>query len=150
MEAESKSGKPSFDEIWPVATRIYEKIKGSPPPSIQEDPFALELKTFKIGSKSCWRWAEEIIQGLAREEDVMHFVVQRTAQGKILEADSLLSPREASKLLHVNYRTLWRWAVKENRIRFVRLPSGHLRYYKEDLEKILSGTKTSLLGSMDS
>ena len=44
-------------------------------------------------------------------------------------------PGEAARLLHINVRTLARWA-QEGRIAFVLLPSGHRRYRVEDVEAI--------------
>jgi excisionase family DNA binding protein len=52
------------------------------------------------------------------------------------ESGELLKPNEAAALLGVSYKTLWRWA-KKGRIRYVELPSGRLRYYKNDVQRIL-------------
>lgn len=51
--------------------------------------------------------------------------------------EELLSPKEASRMLGINYRTLWTWAKKKGKIRYVQLPSGRLRYPKEVIESIL-------------
>lgn len=48
----------------------------------------------------------------------------------------LLSPAEASRMLGVSYKTLWRW-WKEGKIRAVRLPSKRLRYYRDEIEQLL-------------
>ena len=50
---------------------------------------------------------------------------------KIRNSD-ILTPKQASKILNVNSKTLKRWA-KSGKIREVRLPSGFSRYYREDL-----------------
>jgi excisionase family DNA binding protein len=46
-----------------------------------------------------------------------------------------LKPKEAAKMLGVSYRTLWRW-WKEGKINALQLPSGHLRYYKNEIEQL--------------
>jgi predicted site-specific integrase-resolvase len=50
----------------------------------------------------------------------------------------LMKGPEASALLKVDPKTLTRWA-KAARIRCVRLPSGHYRYYAADVEAIVRG-----------
>ncbi|PUA32005.1 MAG: hypothetical protein B9J98_05020 [Candidatus Terraquivivens tikiterensis] len=52
--------------------------------------------------------------------------------------EELITPKEARALLKVSNKTLWSW-YKKGLIRAVRLPSGKLRYYKSDIEKILRG-----------
>ena len=52
--------------------------------------------------------------------------------------DEVLTPGQASRILKVNPRTLKRWA-SHGKIRESRLPSGHSRYYKNDILAI--GTK---------
>jgi excisionase family DNA binding protein len=49
----------------------------------------------------------------------------------------LLSPGEASAMLGFSYKTLWRW-WKEGKIEALRSPSGRLRYYRDDVERLLS------------
>jgi len=56
-------------------------------------------------------------------------------KSKIQEAE-LIPPRKASAMLGVSYKTLWRW-WKEGKIRAIQTPSGRLRYYKTDIEKLL-------------
>ncbi len=41
-------------------------------------------------------------------------------------------------MLKVSNKTLWSW-YKKGLIRAVKLPSGKLRYYKSDVERILKG-----------
>jgi len=53
----------------------------------------------------------------------------------------LIEPKIVKKMLGVASSTLRRWA-KEGKIRYVRLPSGRLRYYKSDIERILYGEKS--------
>ena len=43
-------------------------------------------------------------------------------------------------MLKVSNKTLWSW-YKKGLIRAVKLPSGRLRYYRGDIEKILRGGK---------
>ena len=43
-------------------------------------------------------------------------------------------------MLGVSASTLRRWAY-QGKIRYVRLPSGKLRYYKSDIERILRGER---------
>ncbi|MEM1606601.1 MAG: helix-turn-helix domain-containing protein [Candidatus Bathyarchaeia archaeon] len=52
--------------------------------------------------------------------------------------EELVTPKEARTILKVSNKTLWLW-YKKGLIRAVRLPSGKLRYYKSDIEKILRG-----------
>ncbi|MBS7248404.1 MAG: helix-turn-helix domain-containing protein [Candidatus Jordarchaeales archaeon] len=54
--------------------------------------------------------------------------------------EELITPKEARKILKVSNKTLWLW-YKKGLIRGVRLPSGKLRYYKSDIEKILRGER---------
>lgn len=59
----------------------------------------------------------------------------------MIQDKQLLTPNEASKMLNVSTKTLWRWAVKKHYIEYKRLPSGHLRYPKADIERIILGEK---------
>ncbi len=52
--------------------------------------------------------------------------------------EELITPKEARAMLKVSNKTLWSW-YRKGLIRAVRLPSGKLRYYKSDIEKILKG-----------
>lgn len=52
--------------------------------------------------------------------------------------EELITPKEARTMLRVSNKTLWLW-YKKGLIRAVRLPSGKLRYYRSDIEKILKG-----------
>ncbi|MGQ9461424.1 MAG: helix-turn-helix domain-containing protein [Candidatus Bathyarchaeaceae archaeon] len=52
------------------------------------------------------------------------------------EKVELLRPREAAKMVGVSYKTLWRW-WKEGKMKAIQLPSGRLRYYKNELEKYI-------------
>ena len=53
-------------------------------------------------------------------------------------SEELITPKEACKMLGVSTSTLRRWAY-QGKIRYVKLPSGRLRYYRSDIEKILRG-----------
>ncbi len=55
--------------------------------------------------------------------------------------EELITPKEARKILKVSNKTLWSW-YRKGLIRAVRLPSGKLRYYKSDIEKIVKGEKS--------
>jgi predicted site-specific integrase-resolvase len=52
--------------------------------------------------------------------------------------EELITPKEARAILKVSNKTLWSW-YRRGLIRAVRLPSGRLRYYKADIERILRG-----------
>jgi len=52
--------------------------------------------------------------------------------------EELITPKEACRMLGVSASTLRRWAY-QGKIRYVRLPSGRLRYYRSDIERILRG-----------
>jgi len=54
--------------------------------------------------------------------------------------EELITPKEARAMLKVSNKTLWSW-YKKGLIRAVKLPSGRLRYYRGDIEKILRGGK---------
>ena len=53
-------------------------------------------------------------------------------------SEELITPKKARSMLGVSASTLRRWAY-QGKIRYVRLPSGKLRYYKSDIERILRG-----------
>ena len=48
----------------------------------------------------------------------------------------LLTPFEVAALFRVDIRTVARW-VKQGRLKFVQLPSGHRRYRRKDIEQML-------------
>jgi len=56
----------------------------------------------------------------------------------MLLLEELITPKEACRMLGVSASTLRRWAY-QGKIRYVKLPSGRLRYYKSDIERILRG-----------
>jgi len=55
-------------------------------------------------------------------------------------SEELITPKEACRMLGVSASTLRRWAY-QGKIRYVRLPSGRLRYYRSDIERILRGER---------
>ncbi|RLE67563.1 MAG: hypothetical protein DRJ43_07195 [Thermoprotei archaeon] len=57
---------------------------------------------------------------------------------EMLLLEELITPKEACRMLGVSASTLRRWAY-QGKIRYVKLPSGRLRYYKSDIERILRG-----------
>jgi excisionase family DNA binding protein len=50
----------------------------------------------------------------------------------------LMTAAEVAKALRIDARTIARWA-RSGQLRCVRLPSGHRRYRREDIEKLLEG-----------
>ena len=67
--------------------------------------------------------------------EVLHEAILSSAGEEI----EFLRPKEAAKLLKVSYKTLWRW-WKEGKIKAIQIgPSKRLRYYKKDIEKLISG-----------
>ena len=85
---------------------------------------------------------------LLRELDIPSFdtpdvneVLHKTILSRESEEIEFLRPKEAAKLLKVSYKTLWRW-WKEGKIKAIQIgPSKRLRYYKKDIEKLISGDK---------
>ncbi|MHA1582907.1 MAG: helix-turn-helix domain-containing protein [Candidatus Baldrarchaeia archaeon] len=53
-------------------------------------------------------------------------------------SEELITPKRACRMLGVSASTLRRWTY-QGKIRYVKLPSGRLRYYKSDIERILRG-----------
>jgi len=60
----------------------------------------------------------------------------------------LLRLGEAARMLGVSYKTLWRQS-KEGMISAKRLPSGHSRYYKHEIEKLKSKRTRNLKSSSE-
>lgn len=54
-------------------------------------------------------------------------------------APDYLTPGQAAALAHVTPRTIHRYG-SAGRLTFVTLPSGHRRYVREDVERLLSRT----------
>jgi len=52
----------------------------------------------------------------------------------------LLTSSEASAMLGVSKRTLYNW-YKKGKLKYVRLPSGHKRYFRSEIETILKNNK---------
>jgi excisionase family DNA binding protein len=75
--------------------------------------------------------------------DVLHVSISYIESEEKLE---FLRPKEAAKMLGVSYKTLWRW-WKEGKVKAIQLPSGRLRYYKNELEKIVHKNKTHTIDS---
>jgi excisionase family DNA binding protein len=120
------SREPTFEEMKAKATELYIKEVGENPP---DEPFCETLKL-----KGYWRRARLLLLDKIQIET-------RPAQAKIVQKvepiSSLLPPKEASRMLGVSYKTLWRW-WKEGKIRAVTLPSGRLRYHKDEIERLLT------------
>jgi excisionase family DNA binding protein len=52
----------------------------------------------------------------------------------------LLSSKEVRNMLGISKTTLYNWC-KQGKLRFVRLPSGHKRYFRSEIEAILKNNK---------
>lgn len=52
------------------------------------------------------------------------------------EDTALLSTKAAADLLHVSDETLRRWVI-DNKVRYIELPSGRLRFRRSDIEAML-------------
>jgi excisionase family DNA binding protein len=52
----------------------------------------------------------------------------------------LLSSKEVRNMLGISNKTLYNWC-KQGKLRFVRLPSGHKRYFRFEIEAILKNNK---------
>ena len=48
-----------------------------------------------------------------------------------------MKPEEVAELFGVGVRTVGRWA-EDGLIAYIKLPSGHRRYYRKDVEWLLS------------
>lgn len=53
-------------------------------------------------------------------------------------AERLFTPAEVARLLHVDPKTVARWA-KAKKIRYVTTPGGHRRFFESDIEAIRNG-----------
>lgn len=121
-----RNTEPTFQEIKAKATELYIKDKGKPPP---DEPLCETLKTTPSIPSSYWKRAREILLGEVEEENVrITHIVER-------EHVSLLQPKEAARALGVSPRTLRRY-WKKGKIKAIRLPSGRLRYPKDEIERI--------------
>lgn len=56
--------------------------------------------------------------------------------------EELLTSPQAATLLQVTEETVRRWA-EERKIRHIRLPSGQLRFRRQDVEEILTPVEPS-------
>lgn len=117
--------EPTFEEIKTKATELYIKDKGKPLPDEM-----LTLKTTPSIHSSYWKKAREILLGEVEKENAK--INSHTAQREYI---SLLRPKEAAKALGVSPKTLWRY-WKKGKIEAIRLPSGRLRYPKDEIERI--------------
>ena len=52
--------------------------------------------------------------------------------------EDLMTPAEVAAAFHVDPKTVTRWAVA-GRLRSVRTPGGHRRYFKAEVEALLLG-----------
>jgi excisionase family DNA binding protein len=118
------------------ATELYLEATGKLPP---DEAFCCTLKTQPKkpwSEKSYWAIARKIIDGKIQEEDEIFTKPSKS------EKRQLLSPKEASRMTGFSTRTLWKWA-KEGKIKARRFPTGkrvRLRYYRNDIEKLLGQT----------
>ena len=123
--------EPTFEEIKAKAIELYIRDKGSPPPCSPDEKLCKMLKLTPSPRSSYWTKARKILLGKIKEGDV-----KVSSSLEDLEYTSLLTPKEASRMLGVSYKTLWRW-WREGKINAIRLPSGRLRYPKNEIERIL-------------
>jgi predicted DNA-binding transcriptional regulator AlpA len=133
-----------LDEVKNKITRFIQKYKRSPIIAIEPEATAVlgvrgehrqvewKLKFRSNLLRHIQQAIPGILQGVALE--TLAEVSKPSRETKAQE--KFLSPREASKMLGVSYKTLWRWAKKEGKIRYLELPSGRLRYYREEIENI--------------
>jgi predicted DNA-binding transcriptional regulator AlpA len=75
---------------------------------------------------------EELNSELTWKKDLENIL--NTNQSKISD-EEILRPSEAAQMLGVSYKTLWRWANKEQ-VKHIKLPSGRFRYYRSDIEEL--------------
>lgn len=62
----------------------------------------------------------------------------RAMQNQPNEAEAAyMTPAEACALLRISERTLWRYQ-EDGHISAVRLPSGHRRFRREDVERLVA------------
>jgi excisionase family DNA binding protein len=59
-------------------------------------------------------------------------------QGKPFTSEPVLTPGEVASILRVDPKTVTRWA-KEGKLRSVRTPGGHRRYFEADIRALLDG-----------
>jgi excisionase family DNA binding protein len=52
----------------------------------------------------------------------------------------LLSSKEVRNMLGISKTTLYNWC-KQGKLRYIRLPSGHKRYFRSEIEAILKNNK---------
>lgn len=81
----------------------------------------------------------ELLEGMPKPSEIDRMVNRRIRlmmEEERQKERRLLSPADASRMLGIPPKTLWRW-WKEGRIRAIRLPSGRLRYYRDDVEQLL-------------
>ena len=76
-----------------------------------------------------------LLREIPKPHEIDRVVSDRIRKAKIWEEEELLRPGEAARILGVSYKTLWRW-YREGIISAKQLPSGHLRYYRSEIEKI--------------
>jgi excisionase family DNA binding protein len=59
---------------------------------------------------------------------------------KTMERDALLTPSEVAGLFRVDPKTVNRWA-RAHRIKCIRTPGGHTRYFAGDVSDLLEANK---------
>ena len=55
-----------------------------------------------------------------------------------LQYDELLTPAEVARMFSVAPETVYRWG-RSGKLRSVRTPGGHRRYYEADVKALLNG-----------
>jgi excisionase family DNA binding protein len=54
----------------------------------------------------------------------------------------VLTPAEVARMLRVNSKTVGRWEKDRKLTPAYRTPGGHRRYYADEIEALLNGTRT--------
>jgi excisionase family DNA binding protein len=59
---------------------------------------------------------------------------------KMSTSGRLLKPKEASLILNVDRRTIWKW-IREGKLQAIKLPGGQYRIPEGEIVKILRGER---------
>lgn len=62
--------------------------------------------------------------------------------------EDLMTPAEVAAAFHVDPKTVTRWAVA-GRLRSVRTPGGHRRYFRSEVEALLLGAVPDAPGEQE-
>lgn len=107
----------------------------------------LEESNLKLGFKGSYSHEIKTIKPIKMHPTLLRSLIESIPRATDItkmvkdQESKLLSPKKASKMLGVSYKTLLKWA-KEGKIRAVTLPTRHHRYPKEEIERILHNKPT--------